>query len=64
MNENIKAKMKEIHDLANKSTPSVVQSKRSAFRTNNSLLEVIRNKEEADIFMAELNAVIAIGKKK
>jgi hypothetical protein len=61
MDPKIQAKIDAIYKLAKASTSSVTKKeKQTAINREDSLLKVIRNQEEADLFMAHLRATIKL----
>ena len=64
MKQSIQDKIEQIKELAK--TQHLVGKIASAAVSNNedSLLKAIRNKEEATVFMAELDAAIKVAKRK
>lgn len=64
MNEELQKKINQIREFAKRSGKVDAEPKQNVLRTADSLLKVIRNKEEAEVFMAELNTAIASAKNK
>ena len=60
MKDNIQAKIDHYRELAKKQAKPTVSNSSATFENTDSLSNAIRNKKEAAIFWAELNAAINI----
>jgi len=60
MKEKIQAKINHYHKLAKGHVKVSSKENVETFRSKDSLSNAVRNKKEADIFIAELNAAVEI----
>jgi hypothetical protein len=63
MKEKVQNKINRVRELAKGSVKATTEQGRRTSRPNDSLSKAIRNAKEANIFLAELDAAIAISQK-
>jgi hypothetical protein len=64
MKEKVQERINRVRHLATSPAKGYVVKDVNSFRINDSLSKSIRNPEEADIFLAELDAAVKIAKTK
>lgn len=64
MKEKVQERINQVRHLATSPAKAYVANDVSSFRVNDSLSKSIRNSREANIFLAELDAVVKIAKTK